>query len=333
MSPDLDQRIAVIVWAAAQDRARGYAQVLNAPVYFVSRTPFGSNARLLTPLRYFLQVMDTWSILGRQKPALIHVTNPPFLAPLIVYLYCRLSGAKYIMDTHSPALYSRRWGWTFPIQRYLARRAYLNVVDQERYKQMFEAFGARAVVLQRALVDIHLPPPAGHATGKPIEITVINTFAPDEPLQPIYQAAASLKDVHFYVLGDKRFATPGTFDNVPENVTFTGYLRGDDYWQRIVSSNAIMCLTTYPYSLLAGGQDGMMAGVPLIVSEQPVLRDYFTHGTVFVENTAASIVEGVERIRCHEQDLRREISELFRQKRLLWDTNFQIFNQIVQGGL
>jgi glycosyltransferase involved in cell wall biosynthesis len=333
MKPDLDRRIAVIVWAAVQDRAKAYAQVLNAPVYFVSRRPFGSNARLLTPLRYFLQALETLGILWRQKPALIHVTNPPFLAPLIVYLYCCLTGAKYIMDTHSPAMYSRRWGWTFPIQRYLARRAYLNVVDQERYRKRFEAFGARTIVLQRPAVDVHLPPPIGHASGKPIEITVINTFAPDEPLQPIYQAADSLKDVHFYVLGDKRFAPPGAFDQVPENVTFTGYLRGDDYWQRIVSSNAVMCLTTYPYSLLAGGQDGMRAGIPLIISRQPVLTDYFTDGTVFVENTAESIVEGIQQIRCREQDLRREITELSGQKRSLWQTNFQVFDQIVREAL
>lgn len=330
MKPDLDGRIAVIVWAAGQDRAKGFARVLNAPIYYVSRTPFGSDSKVLTPLRYFLQAMDTWRILRRQKPALIHVTNPPFLAPLVVHLYCCVTGAKYIMDTHSPALYSRRWGWTLPFQRYLAKRACLNVVDQERYRKMFEAFSARAVVLQRAPVDLHLPPPTGHLSGKPWEITVINTFAPDEPLQPIYQAAKRLTDVQFYVLGDKRFAPPDAFDNVPENVTLTGYLRGDEYWQRIVSSNAIMCLTTYPYSLLAGGQDGMMAGIPLIISRQPALTDYFTDGAVFVENTANSIIEGVQQIRRREPYLRQEISNLFVQKRLLWKTNFQIFDEIVR---
>jgi hypothetical protein len=219
------------------------------------------------------------------------------------------------------------------VQRALARPALVNIVDQERYKVLFESWGARAVILQRPPADIVLPEPKLHSSGNLLEITVVNTFAPDEPLESIYQAARRLTNVHFYILGDTKLAPSGILDNVPENVSFTGYLLGDDYWQRIVSSNAIMSLTTYPYSLLAGAQDGMLAGVPLIISRQPVLTDYFTSGTVFIENTPDSIVEGVKQIRHRERDLRREISELAAEKRQLWKDNFQICNQIIGTAL
>lgn len=331
MKPDLNHCIVVIVWASVQSRAKHWAEVMNAPIYYVSRRPFGSISMFLAPLRYILQAVDTWRILWQHRPALIHVTNPPFFAPLIVSWYCKISGAHYVMDTHSPALYSRRWGWSLAFQRCLARQACLNIVDQERFRKMFEEFGARTVVMERPPAGVALPAPAKRTFGKPLEITVVNTFAPDEPLKPIYQAARKLPDVRFYILGDKRFAPRGTFDNVPENVSFTGYLLGEKYWQRIMSSNAVMCLTTYPYSLLAGGQDGMLAGVPLILSRQPALTDYFTKGTIFVEHTPDSIVEGIQQIKRKEQELRREISELLEEKRLLWKKNYRAIEEILEN--
>lgn len=329
MKPALDHRIAVIVWASVQSRAKHWAEVMNAPIYYISRRPFGSISMFLAPLRYILQAVDTWRILWQHRPALVHVTNPPFFAPLIVYWYCKLSGARYIMDTHSPALYSRRWGWSLAFQQYLARRACLNIVDQARFKKMFTEFGARTVILERPPSSVFLPAPIKRPPKKPFEITVVNTFAPDEPLKPIYQAARKLPDVRFYVLGDKRFAPRGTFDNVPENVFFTGYLLGNEYWQCIMSSNAVICLTTYPYSLLAGAQDGMLAGTPLILSRQPALTDYFTKGTVFVDNAPESIVEGIQQITHKEQELRREISELLEEKRLLWEKNYRAIEEII----
>lgn len=329
MKSTLDQRIAVIVWAASQDRAKRWAEVLNAPIYFVSRLPFGSPSIFLAPLRYILQAMETWQILWRQRPLLIHVTNPPFFAPLVVFIYCRITGAKFMMDTHSPALYSRRWGWSLVFQKYLAKRAVLNIVDQDRFKKMFEGIGARAAILQRPPVDITLPEPIAHQSGRSMEITVVNTFAPDEPLEPIYHAAEKLTDVHFYILGDTRYAPGGIINKAPVNVSFTDYLHGEDYWRRIVSSDAVMCLTIYPYSLLAGAQDGMLAGVPIIISRQPVLVDYFTKGTVFVENTADGIVDGIQQVRSHGAVLRRELSELLAEKRLLWKESYQAIDEIV----
>jgi hypothetical protein len=333
MTQALDNRIAVIVWAASQDRAKGWARTLNAPIYYISRKPFGSTFKALLPLRYLLQAWDTMRILWRQKPTLVHVTNPPVLAPLVVYVYCRLTGAKYVMDTHSPALYSSRWGWTMPLQRALSRPALVNIVDQERFKELFESWGAVAAIFPRPPELSVLPEPISHTSGKPLEITVVNTFNPDEPLEPIFHAARHLDDVHFFILGDTKLAPPGILKKAPKNVSFTGYLHGDDYWRRIVSSNAVISLTTFPYSLLAGAQDGMFAGIPLIISRQPALTSYFTSGTVFVENTSESIVEGINQFKKHEKKLRCEIAELYLEKRELWSSNYEIFIQNIGAAL
>ena len=262
MSRSLDNRIAVIIWAPNQDHAKKWAEILNAPIYYIFHKPFGLSSKVFLPLRYLLQIRDTWLALWHQKPSLIHVTNPPVLAPLVVDWYCRLTGAKYVMETHSPALFSRRWGWTLPLQRALSRRALVNIIDQKRFKELFEAWGAKATIFSKPPKNIALPIPESLMPRAALKITVVNTFAPDEPIEPIFLAAQQLEDVIFFILGDIGIAPSGLLEKAPKNVRFTGYLKNDDYWRQLVSSDAIMSLTTYPYSLLAGAQDGMCAGVP-----------------------------------------------------------------------
>jgi glycosyltransferase involved in cell wall biosynthesis len=304
---------------------------LNAPIYYALVLFFRRNIPILVPLRYLVQAIQTWAILLKRRPKIIHVTNPPIFAPLTVFLYCRLFGAAYVMDTHSPALYSRKWGWTLPLQRAMARGALVNITDQERFKHMFEGWGAKAIIL---------PKPPGKQRRQDTQIlpldpgcfnvTVVNTFGPDEPLLPIFEAAVHLTEVHFYILGNTRLADKALLQSAPGNVTFTGYLHKEDYWNQLLRSDAVMTLTTYPYSLLAGGQDGMVVGKPLILSKQPVLTDYFTKGAVFVDNTARGIIKGVREAELHEERLRDEVIELSEEKRREWESRFQELRSLVQ---
>jgi len=156
-------------------------------------------------------------------------------------------------------------------------------------------------------------------------VTVVSTFAGDEPLNLVLEAARRLPDVHFYVTGDTALADQGFLDSAPRNVVFTGYLKGENYWCRLLSSGAIMVLTTNPYSLVAGGLEGMYSSKPLLLSRQPALLEYFTKGTVFIDHTPESIAEGVRQTRERESALSRESAELAAQKRAQWSSAFQEF--------
>ncbi len=320
--------IAAIVWAAHQNHAEKYARSLNARLYNVhylrQRQP------LLAPIKYIPQAIKTWLVLARQKPDVVYVMNPPVFAALSVFIYCRLAGVPYVMDTHSPALYSTKWGWSVPLQRFLARFAMVNIVDQERYKRLFESWGARALVLEKPPSTSYREEAKPDVAGR-FSITVVNTFASDEPVWPILEAARDLPDVHFYILGEKSRAKPSMLSAAPANVTFTGYLYNDDYWNQLRESRAVMVLTEHNYSLLAGAQDGMVIGKPLIVSKKPALLEYFTKGAIFVENTPESIVEGVKAFREQEDRLKREIVELAAEKIEGWEANFKALKELIGG--
>jgi len=83
-----------------------------------------------------------------------------------------------------------------------------------------------------------------------------------------------------------------------------------------------MVLTTYPYSLLGGGHDGMVLRKPLILSNQPALTEYFTKGAVFVENTTEGIVGGVRAVQAKEAQLSQGLAELSEERAQRWNVTF-----------
>jgi hypothetical protein len=114
-------------------------------------------------------------------------------------------------------------------------------------------------------------------------------------------------------------------------VVFTGYLMGDDYWNRLYRARAVISLTTYPHSLLAGAQEGLYIEKPLILSDQPTLREYFSRGTVFVDNTAQGFENGVKTFIAQEDAYKREIAELHRLRAQQWQASFQQLDALVQA--
>lgn len=317
-----EKRLITMVWAPHEGRTAMYAKRLESPLYnihyLLHKRPF------IAPIKYIAQALKTWYILLRERPHVIYVTNPPVFAPLCVYVYCKLSGAKFIMDTHPPALYSRRWGWTLPLQRWLAKRAHINVIDQQRFADLIESWGARAVVLTNPPKNPLLGSLQKTDDGGMFHVAVVNTFATDEPLDIILEAAQQMPKVHFHIMGDLGLAPSGVVERAPVNVTFTGYLRGDAYWNCLYNARAVMVLTTYPYSLLGGAQDGVTLDKPLILSDQPALREYFTGGTVFVENTTEGIIDGVKRVMESETALIEEVKTMAQEQNARWESNFRI---------
>lgn len=323
------KNVAALVWAPEENRTEQIARHLDAHLhtihYLYYKRPF------FAPFKYVPQTLKTLSVLRRQRAKVVYATNPPVFAVLAAALYCWRNGATYVMDTHSPALYSRKWSWTVPLQRFLARRALLNVVDQRRYKALIESWGGRALVLEKPIAENVLgdervtPQP-----GSPFTVTVINTFAVDEPLEPVLEAARRLPDVCFVVLGNTSLADKRLLASAPANVSFPGYLLKENYWRQLAVSRAVMALTTYPFSLLAGGHDGLSLGKPLILSDQPALTDFYTKSAVFTDNTAESLVAAVQEIQQNEQRYIRESHELAAEKRELWQASFAALNSIIE---
>lgn len=273
----------------------------------------------LAPLKYLLQATITWALLIARRPSAVYVIISPTFAALAVYLYCLVARVPYVMDVHGHSLTSRKWAWTIPLQKFLARRALATLVDQRLYKETFDACGALTVVLERSPASFDL----GRLTRRSaphFSVTLVSIFGADEPVATVVEAARLLPDVRFAITGDTKRADPALLSGAPPNVSFTGYLYGDAYLNLLYSSGAVMTLTTEPYSLVSGGIESMALGRPTILSNQPVLVDYFTSGAVFVEHTPESIAAGVARARAEEARLSQESARLAAEKCDRWSS-------------
>jgi glycosyltransferase involved in cell wall biosynthesis len=312
--------IAVIFWGPHSNCTENFARCLDAPYYPIHYLAW--KRPWVAPIKYVPMAIKTFVVLLQQRPKAVFVVNTPVFAPLVVYLYCRLAGVPYVMNVHGTSFIGRRWGWCEPLMRFLARRALVNLVGFSEYERLFESWGARAMILEDPLPDMAGRQPAAVALPDQFNVTFVNTFAGDEPLEPVLEAARLQPDVRYYVLGSLALADKTVVESAPPNVVFTDYLKGDAYWNRIFSSHVVLTLTMNPLSLEAGGLEGMIAGRPLVLSRTPVLVEYFTKGTVFVEHTAASIAASVEQARAQERTLTREIRELAQEKRAGWNSKF-----------
>jgi glycosyltransferase involved in cell wall biosynthesis len=325
--PPIRTDIIALVWAPEEARTELFARRLGAKVHHIHFLKY--KRPLYAPFKYPLQWLKTWQMLAQERPKFIYVTNPPVFATLAVYLFCRVLGGQYIMDTHPPSLYSRKWGWTLPLQRWLGKQALVNITDQERFRRLFESWGARCLVLERPPKDAPFDNLTRQVDPAYFDVAVVNTFSEDEPLQPILDAARQLPGVRFFITGDLAKAPRDMVNSAPENCQFTGYLRGNDYWGLLYASRAVMVLTTFPHSLLGGGQDAMVLHKPAILSRQPALLEYFSSGAVFVENTTAGLVAGVKEAQAKEQHLIQQTYQLLEERQRNWDANFTQLQKLV----
>ncbi|HEX2980947.1 MAG TPA: hypothetical protein VHO48_11835 [Anaerolineaceae bacterium] len=302
-------RAVFIVWSApthGSSRSRLLAKALQIEdLHYLYSTAKGGP--FSAPLRYLLQGAQTLRLLFQKRPVTVFVQSPPSYAVFFVAIYCALTRARYIIDAHSDAL--QRGIWTRPrwLWKRINRGAIVTLVTDDYFRAQLERSGAKAMVLRDPVASAPLVP-STRESG--FQVTVVNTFSRDEPLHEVLHAAAGLPEVHFYVTGKRSRADPRLLDEAPKNVIFTDFLSSEAYNQLLASSHAVMSLTTRDHTLQCGACEALSLKVPIITSDWPLLRDYFSLGTVHVDNSAEGILAGIQSLRNAYERYTTEIGEL-----------------------
>ncbi len=306
-----------LVWGPPSHgpRSQVFAKELGIrEIHFVDVT--SKRGAWTAPFKYTLQALRTFSLLQRKKPNLIFVQSPPGLAVLVVYLYCTMTGSHYIVDAHSAALQlpfwtKPRWFWSA-----LARKALLTIVTNEHFEKMLIEWGARTLILH----DIPTTFPHGepYPMNGDFNITVVNTFSLDEPLEEILKAAQEMNGVKFYVTGKVSRASSSILERTPKNVTFTDFLSTEKYYALMRTSHAVMCLTTRDHTMQRGACEALSMGKPIVTSHWPLLQEYFNKGTVHVDNTSDGIRNGVDEIKTNYERYLSGIRELQGSQQAEW---------------
>jgi glycosyltransferase involved in cell wall biosynthesis len=309
----MKQRRLFIAWAPHNRRSQLLAEKLNAELHLISRLKHRSPMH--APLKYPWMALDTWRLLRRTLPQIVFVQNPPPILPLVVWLFGLRHPLDLVIDHHSAA-FGRSWSWMNAVQRFLVRRARLNIVTNKRWQSLIQGWDGEAVILDD--VPAEFPQGTPYPLKGQSNIAVISSFAPDEPLDAIVGAAIELPGIQFYVTGDSRRAPRDLLATAPGNVTFTGFLPDSEYFGLLRGVDAVMVLTMRDHTNQRGACEAVWLGRPLITSDWPILRKLFSMGTVHVPNTSAGIKTGVQSALANGPALAGEMLQLQDARRASW---------------
>jgi len=306
-----------LVWGTPDQgpRSRVLSRELGIDAIFVQTAlPRGA---LYAPLKYLIQSAKTAALLFREKPGVVFVQSPPLFAVLVTCLYCALRDAVYIVDAHSAA-FMGPW-WSMPpnwLKKKLSQGAAATLVTNTRLKQMVEEMGGHAIILSDVPTTFEFT--VDYPVHEGFSVAIINTSSVDEPLSQTLQAAAHLPAVHFYVTGRLDRRSSELASHSPPNVHFTGFLPDAEYYGLLSSVQSVACLTTRNHTMQRGASEALWLGKPIITSDWPILREYFSRGTVHVDNSVHGIRQGVLQMQSDHARLQEEIRSLQMLRRQEW---------------
>jgi len=287
----------------------------------------GKKGRLSAPFRYAFQALKTLQVLFRERPQVVFVQSPPSFAVLFTYLYCRLSGARYIVDAHSAALQLRIWTWPKWLSRFLAFRAITTIVTNEHFERMIRAWGGHALILRD--IPTSFAREAHYPLYGDFNVVVVNTFSEDEPLSEVLKAANDLPQVQFYVTGRKELAPRDILTRAPANAHFTDFLPDESYYALLDTADAVMCLTNRNHTMQRGACEALSLGKPIITSAWPLLKTYFRKGTVHVPNSVEGIRHGVLKMMDDYRLYQAEIKDLQIEQRQEWQEKLDVLTGLI----
>ncbi len=271
----------------------------------------------IAPIKYALQSVWTLHLLLQKRPSLVFVQSPPGLAVLFVSLYCTLTRNRFIVDAHSAALQQSAWTKPRWFWSWLARKALTTIVTNEHFAQTLHSWGARAMVIRD--IPTTFPDSETYPLDGDFNVTVVNTFSSDEPLEQILEAAQNIDGVQFHITGSLRRADPKVLEQAPKNVAFTDFLSTEKYYALMRGCQSVMCLTTRDHTMQRGACEALSLGKPIITSHWHILRGYFHKGTVHVDNTREDIQRGVLEMKNRLNEYASEIRELQSAQKTEWE--------------
>ncbi len=290
---------------------------------------FGSNYFTII-LKYLFQLIQTLLILFRDRPDVVFVMNPSVFAGIPVYLYCLIFHARYIIDAHTGAFTDPMWQKVLFLQRFFCQKAILSIITNRGIAQILEGWGAKYLIIPDVPIQCAI---ARRPDLKGVNnVTLVNTFARDEPLAQFLEATKRLPKVDFFVTGKigkktRIFTSP----RLP-NVHFTDFLADEDYAGLLQASDLIVVLTTRDHTMQRGAYEAIYYGKPVVTSDWDVLRENFPLGAVFVDNSVSGIAEGISSGLENLEKLDLEAKELKKTKlRVFEGHKTELFQKIYES--
>ncbi len=316
------KKISFIVWAPHSARATNLADRLNAKLHLLHRK-FRKKSYALFKYRSLSE--QTKKLLFEERPEIVFAQIPPIFCASSALDYCKDTNSRLVIDVHTGA-FDKIWSIFRSKTLHVLRHSTLALVTNSSLTAMLDSMQVRSFVLEDPIPKI---------TRSRIRLkdganaAVISSFSPDEPISEVLKAADKMPNINFHITGDLKFAKKEYLQTKPENVAYTDFLDYDSYVSLLNSVDAIIVLTRRENTLLSGGYEALALGKPLITSSTSVLLNYFSKGTIHVNNTSNEIIKAIENVTSDKIKLSKEMEELRLSKEKEWETKFSELKRIL----
>ncbi len=297
----------ILLWGPFGFRADELAEAVGAERESIT-VLYGP--RYLAPVRYLALFFRTLLLLSRRRPEVVYAQNPPVFCPLTCLLYCRIAGARLVIDHHS--IWSvKTLGGRSPLsiaigflERVVARAADANTAPHSLWARMLVKMGARDVLVYHDYVPKNQRP-RDEALRREMgeeEILAIASHG-GHPLERLEVEAAAVgrereSGVSLVVSGPKeklerRFAVL----RLPTNVRYAGFLRREVYESLKASADFAMNITDEPYTLSHVLFEFSASSLPIVSSKQEVVKELFGDSILYANSTVDDVAEKVRLLR------------------------------------
>ena len=313
-------------WVPHSCQSQTIAENFEAePIYF--RYLAGKKNVPKAILRYFLMTFHTIGLILRRKPKLVFAMNQPIFLPLTLLPLSKLTGVKYVIDSHSGLFNKPQWCWSLPIMKYAYRHSLFSIVTNQYHRKLIESWGTRVEVIGAVSVGDEPAEPFNRRADP--SLVVIGTFAKDEPTAEIIEACRHLPHVQFYITGPLKYALPRLVKNAPNNVIFTDFLPRPKYVGLVQAMDGAIILVKNDHVMQMGAYEAMSWKVPIITSDWPVLRENFYRGAIFVDNSLENIIQAVHELLKKLDHYKAEIVKMHQEHREMWDKKIAEVNSLI----
>jgi len=329
MYDDKTKKIVFVVWDRQSIRAYGISKHIGASLHYL----------YTSPIRHPVLFIKTLQLLRKERPQIIICQSPPitcsFIAMVYKFLFARGSKPKILIDAHTGAI--SRPGSKNVSKLIMKNASVVIVINKEQQNYLTQNYQIKPVVLEDPIPDYtDILSSLAKQDGYEIEenatlnVAVISSFAFDEPLQEIFDAASELPDVYFYVTGNEKNANKNLLAKKSDNVIITGFLNYYAYVDLLHKVDVIMDLTTDHTSIVAGAFEAVALEQPLITSNWIPLRRCFNKGTIYVNNSSNDIKEAIVTSITKKEELSKEMQQLKTEKMKKWNEKISNLSYIFQ---
>ena len=291
-------------------RTREIARTFGATLLEVTAT----GGRVTRYVR--LLARTTWALASR-RPDVLFVQCPSIVLGVWCALLKPVLRYRLIADIHNEAV--EPFNYSFGIYRLLLRlirrAADVSLVTNDALEAIVNGTGGRAFVLPDKVPDLGVRGSERRALNGPAQVVFICTFAPDEPVHDVIEAARLLGPrVQLHITGNPA-PLQGRLE-LPAHVSLTGFLDDDAYEGLLANADVLIDLTRMDNCLVCGAYEAVALQKPLVTSDTRALRRYFRKGAIYARHDPQSLadaiacaVAGRERLAAEMQELKRELHD------------------------